>query len=1079
MKIEGTPDIYERSNLTKHQWLVWLGQKLHPEVPLYNMVVTFTLSGKVDRGHFQKAFQTLVNSSDALRTVIEETDGAPQQKVLETFSYEMEFLDFSAGARPEAGFENWLRDRCRAAFDFHERLFDSALAKIADDRYVWYFNQHHIVSDGWSVWLAYRYVAELYGRSLRGGLEAAVALPRFQDHVLRQREEQASPRQREAEAYWERKLAEKLPPLNISSGSKAKWTAEAQRTSCELGVERTRKLKTFAARQDIAGAAEHVSIFNVFAAILFAYLHRISGNSRLSIGVPFHNRSSEASLKDTLGLVMKVLPLRITIDPGDNFLSVIEKVRAELSEIRPFRKVALGNPLHNKLYDVLLNYHTVTYPQFQGIPVHVERVHTPRENDLLAIRVHDFDGAGSFKLDFDFDSGAFDDEQRRRVVGQFLQIFDAFLEDPAASLHSVSLLTAEERRRILIEWNDTKRNYSMDKCLHDLFEEQVERTPDRTAIVFEDRQLTYRELNRRANQLAHYLKRLGVGPEALVGICLDRSLDMIIALLGIGKAGGAYLPLEPRHAKERVAFILEDSRALAVLTRGQLSNAIAEKIKVVDLKSERETIGGQSEENPIGGATPGSLAYVIYTSGSTGIPKGVLIEHRQILNYVQGIRERYQLEPGAGFALVQPLFVDSSQTVIFPSLISGGCLHVISEDQAFDPVALGEYFSRFPIDLLKIAPSHLAALQASPHPEYLLPRRWLVVGGEVSHWDWMDKLRAMASCAIYNHYGPTEATVGMLTYEVRKDETGARSQAVPIGRPLPNTRAFLLDRQLQPVPVGVAGELHIGGGCLARGYLNRPELTAEKFIPDPFSEEPEARLYKTGDLVRYLPDGNIEFIGRIDDQVKIRGFRIEPAEIEATLERHPTVRRAVVLAREDTADDPSTQPGTGKRLVAYLAVDPEQALEPAHLRAYLKEKLPSYMIPESFVLLDSLPLTPHGKVDRRSLPAPRQFESEPIKDFVAPRTVAEKALAKIWAEVLVLKQVGIHDNFFDLGGHSIKAMQIVSRIRQTFLVEIPLRSLFETPTIAEIADLLQRRDAEAGTQKIPLLSRSQRAKSPL
>lgn len=1077
--MEGTPDIYERSNLTKHQWLIWLGQKLHPEVPLYNTAVTFTLSGKVDRGHFQKAFQTLVNSGDTLRTVIEETDGAPQQKVLEAFSYEMEFLDFSAGARPEAGFENWLRDRCRAVFDFHERLFDSALAKIADDQYVWYFNQHHIVSDGWSVWLAYRYVAEFYGRSLHGGLEAVVALPGFQDYVRRQREEQASPRHREAEAYWERKLAEKPPPLNIGGASKAKWTAEVQRTSCELGVERTRKLKGFAARQDIAGATEQVSIFNVFAAILFAYLHRTSGNSRLSIGVPFHNRSSDGSLKDMLGLVMKVFPLGITIDRGDTFLSVIEKVRAELSEIRPFRKVTLRNPLHSRLYDVLLNFHTVTYPDFQGMPVRVERVHTPRENDRLAIRVHDFEGAGSLRLDFDFDSAVFDDEQRRRAVCQFLQIFDAFLEDPAESLHSVSLLTAEEKRRILIEWNDTKRNYSMDKCLHELFEEQVERTPDATAIVFEDRQLTYRELNRRANQLAHYLKRLGVGPEALVGIYLERSLDMIIALLAIGKAGGAYLPLDTIHAKDRVAFILEDSRALAVLTKGPLSNAITGKIKVVDLEAERETIDGESGENLIGAAGPGSLAYVIYTSGSTGMPKGVLIEQRQILNYVRGIRERYQLEPGASFAMVQPLFVDSSQTVIFPSLISGGCLHVISEDRAFNPAALGEYFSRFPIDLLKIAPSHLAALQASPHPERLLPRRWLVVGGEVSRWDWMDKLRAMASCSIFNHYGPTEATVGMLTYEVRKDENGARSQAVPIGRPLPNTRAFLLDRQLQSVPVGVAGELHIGGSCLGRGYLNRPELTAEKFIPDPFSEDPEARLYKTGDLARYLPDGNIEFIGRIDDQVKIRGFRIEPAEIEATLERHPAVRKVVVLTREDRAEEDSTEVGTGpstelspgKRLLAYLVMDPEQTLEPAHLRDYLKEKLPAYMIPESFVLLDALPLTPHGKVDRRSLPAPPKFGSEPIKDFVAPRTVAETALAEIWAEVLDLKQVGIHDNFLDLGGHSLKAMQIVSRIRQTFFMEIPLRSLFETPTIAEIADLLQRRAAQAGTQKIPILSR--------
>ena len=460
------------------------------------------------------------------------------------------------------------------------------------------------------------------------------------------------------------------------------------------------------------------------------------------------------------------------------------------------------------------------------------------------------------------------------------------------------------------------------------------------------------------------------------------------------------------------------------------------------LDSGWEVIAQESEENPVSTAQPENLAYVIYTSGSTGKPKGVLIEHRQILHYVQGIRDRCDLEPGTSFAMVQPLAVDTSQTVIFPSLISGGCLHVISEDRASDPQALGEYFCRHPIDFLKIAPSHLAALQTSSHPERLLPRRLLIIGGEASRRDWVERLQAMACCSIVNHYGPTETTVGVLTYRVQKDQNDHSSSTVPIGRPLPNTQAYLLDRRLQPVPVGIPGELHIGGSCVARGYLNQPELTAEKFIPNPFSTEPAARLYKTGDLARYLPDGNIEFLGRTDHQVKIRGFRIELGEVEVTLGRHPAVREALVTAREDVPGD--------KRLVAYILPHPGQVYTISDLCDFLKGKLPDYMVPAAFVVLDALPLTPHGKVDRLALPAPDQARPELRESFAAPRTPVEKILAEIWAEVLRLERVGVHDNFFELGGDSILSIQIIARANQAGLRLTP-KQLFQHQTVAELA----------------------------
>ena len=660
--------------------------------------------------------------------------------------------------------------------------------------------------------------------------------------------------------------------------------------------------------------------------------------------------------------------------------------------------------------------------------------------DLTLTMAEETDG---LRATVEYNTDLFDAATITRLLGHFQTILEGIAADPEQRLSALPLMTAAERQQLLVEWNDTMREYPRGQCLHQLLEAQVEQTPTALAVVCEGHELTYRELNRRANQVAHYLRSLGVGPEVLVGLCVERSVEMLVGLLGILKAGGAYVPLDPAYPKDRLSFILEDTQAPVLLTRQRLAIELPQgRAQIVCLDSGWEVIAQESEENPVNAAQPENLAYVIYTSGSTGKPKGVLIEHRQILNYVHGIRDRCDLGPGTSFAMVQPLAVDTSQTTIFPSLISGGCLHVISEDRASDPQALAEYFSRYPIDFLKIAPSHLAALQTSSHPERLLPRRLLIMGGEASRRDWVKRLQAMACCSIVNHYGPTETTVGVLTYRVRNDQNNHSSSTVPIGRPLPNTQSYLLDRHLQPVPVRIPGELHIGGRCVARGYLNQPELTAEKFIPNPFSAEPAARLYKTGDVARYLPDGNIEFLGRTDHQVKIRGFRIEPGEVEATLGRHPAVREVLVTHREDVPGD--------KRLVAYILPQPGQVYTISDLCDFLKGKLPDYMVPAAFVVLNALPLTPHGKVDHLALPAPDQARPELKESFAAPHTPVEKILAAIWAEVLKLERVGVHDNFFELGGDSILSIQIIARANQAGLRLTP-KQLFQHQTVAELA----------------------------
>jgi len=634
------------------------------------------------------------------------------------------------------------------------------------------------------------------------------------------------------------------------------------------------------------------------------------------------------------------------------------------------------------------------------------------------------------------------------MLAHFVSLLEGIAAGPEQRLSELPLLSAAEREQLLREWNETEREYAGAKCLHEGFEEQVAKTPDAIAVVYEQEQLSYRELNGRANQLAHYLARLGVGPETLVGICLERSLELMVAVLGVLKAGGGYLPLDPGLPRQRLSLMLADSEAPVLLTQEDLLPRLPEYSgAVVSLDSAWPVMARESEENFASGVRVENIAYVIYTSGSTGKPKGVVVEQRQILNYIQAIIERLGFEGGASYAMVQPLTVDAAQTVLLPPWYVGGTVHLISQERATDAAALNEYFGEQAVDCLKIAPSHLEALHHAGQGKRLMPRRWLVLGGESPRREWIDQLRTSAQgCEIVNHYGPTETTVAMLTYGVNGSSEPFGAGVMPLGRPLANTRAYVLDKELQPVPVGVAGELFIGGECVTRGYLGQPAKSAAQFIPDPFSDEPGARLYLTGDMVRYEPDGNLIFLGRRDDQVKIRGYRVEPAEIEAALAEHEAVRECVAIIREDVAGD--------ARLVAYCVCGQESPLPVSELRGFLAERLPVHMLPSAFVQLESLPLTPHGKVDRNSLPAPAQTRPSE-EEYAAPRTKVETQLAAIWEEVLGVERVGINDNFFELGGHSLLATRLMARIREGFGVTLSLRRLFEEPNIAGLAVALE------------------------
>lgn len=627
---------------------------------------------------------------------------------------------------------------------------------------------------------------------------------------------------------------------------------------------------------------------------------------------------------------------------------------------------------------------------------------------------------------------------------------------------------------MLCEWNFAPGEFP-DRCFHQLFEEQASRTPDAPAAASEGRQLTYRELNERANQLAHHLRELGLGPEKCAALYLERSLEVVVGLLAILKAGGAYVALDPAFPADRLAFMLEDAGPAVVLTQAGLRPQLPPtQAGVFSLDDDWTRLAASSTENPNSGVGPEHPVYVIYTSGSTGRPKGVVVEHRNLVNYVCGIVRRLGLPPGLRYATVSTFAADLGHTVVFPPLITGGALHVIGLDRISEPVPLAEYFARHAIDVLKIVPSHLSALlQASPAAmaRQLIPRRFLVLGGEASDWGLISRVRQLApDCRIFNHYGPTETTVGVLTNELSGYDPEERRATVPLGRPLPNSRVYVVSPQLEPVAVGVPGELLIGGAGVARGYLNRPDVTAERFIADPFSAQPGARLYRTGDRVRWLTEGKIEFLGRVDFQVKIRGYRIEPGEIEAVLNGCPGVRQSLVVPREDA-------PGE-KRLVAYvLAADGGKPEEPA-LRERVGATLPEYMVPAAFVFLDAFPLTPNGKIDRRALPAPPAPEiGEAAPEFSG--TPTEIQLAPLWRELLRTQRVGLKDNFFLLGGHSLLAMRLAGKVRDALGVNLSVRKVFEHPTLAAMARWIEGQRGAGGESELPPLRRVEGAKLPV
>ncbi len=1398
--------IAEKSNLTTSQLLLWLGQKLNPDKPLYNMVFTFTIEGNIDVVHFRRALRVLIDRSDALRTIIEEIDGLPQQRVQPDFSYRLPLLDFTQSSEPQVALQTWVEERCAQPFNLTECLFDSALIKLAPNRFVWYLNQHHLITDVWSVTLIYRYLKDFYRRSLDGTLEEAPTLNAYSQYAEYERAYRQSSLYQKSITYWQQKQGTPAEPIPFYGKTITKPSARTQRVFWDLGLERSQKLRAIAEGKGIRSLTLHLSLFNIFATILFAYLYRIGGQETLAISTPANNRPTTA-FKETIGVFIELFPLKIDIEVGETFLSLLKKVQKESSAFLRYAQPGTSSAAINRGINVILNYINTSFPDFNGLPMQSEWVHAGYGDNQhhLRLEVHDFDATGNFTLHFDFNCDLIPETQRQWAPEHFCNLLDALLEDPLQQINAVEILAKSEQSLILEQFKAFREATpsaipieSPAQTILEQFQRQVDRVPERTAVVFADRTLTYAELDVQANQLAYYLGRQGVRTGMTVGLFLERSMEMIVAILGILKTGAAYLPFDPEYPSERTAFMLADGRVPFLLTQQSLVERIPQgQTQVISLDDCWGAIAQEPTSAPSLEVGPQDLAYIIYTSGSTGKPKGVMVEQMSVVKLVEGLQARIYADIPSSLpfhvAWVAPIVFDPSVQQIFGALLQGHVLYPVPEPARLEGGLLYKFYQQHQIDISDGTPVHLRLLMAGRQQKVSpLQVKHFIIGGDVLYPQVVAqfKERFKPTPQITNIYGVAECCVDSISHRISATDL-EQNDAIPIGIPLPHEQVYLMNECQKLQPLGVAGEIYLGGSGVGRGYWQREELTTERFIQNPF--KPQDRLYRTGDLARYMEDGRLLFLGRRDNQIKLRGYRIELGEIEQKLHsyksnkeynlhqnfeahnkangtpvqqanyqrcttclitsRHPgitfdasgvcsvcrsyerykeqvswyfqtvkdfqtlmtkaqkqhrseydcmllysggkdssyilyrlvemgykvlaftfdngfispaaianiqrqtsklgvesiiartehmneifveslnsdstvcsgcfksltaistklaqekgigviitglsrgqifetklvglyehgivdpveieeklllfrkmfhtqedwitqllkvdvqdvpfeqmyfvdffrydrtpieeikaflknrdsywqqpkdtgfcssncmmndvgicvhssdkgyhnyeaplswdirlgisqranvlaeveypvdvtrvsqildkigyftkEVRDAVVLVQEDEAGN--------KSLCAYFVAN--QRLTASELRAHLATSLPDYMIPAHFVQVDKIPLTPNGKVDRQALPHPEETRPELDTVFVAPSTPVEKALAEIWTEVLKVNQVGIHDNFFDLGGDSIMAIQIAARINEAGLNLTP-NQLFQHPTIAELA----------------------------
>lgn len=1053
------------------QQRLWFLDQLQPGLGVYNIPAAVRLTGTLNPDALERSLNAIIDRHEALRTTFASTMGRPEQVIASSLDIKLALTDLEALPEDEQAseIERLTLLEGQRPFDLAQGpLLRAMLLRLGEDEHVLVLAIHHIVSDAWSLGVLVRELSALYEAFAENTEPVPAELPvQYPDFALWQREWMQGDLLEAQLSYWKKKLGGQLPVLELPADRPRPLVKsfDGAREPFSLSPELSDQLNQLC-RQ------EGVTLFMLLLAAFQTLLFRYSGQTDILVGTPIAGRSRN-EIQNLIGFFVNTLVMRGKLSGAVSFRELLAATRetaldAYAHEDVPFEKIVEALRLERDtsreaLFQVMLVLQNApkTTLKLKGLDVDLLSVsnQTAKFDLVLSLYEHGGQLVGSLE----YSTALFDDTTIKRMAGHFEALLQSIATDCGQQLDDISLLTADEEHRLLVELNDTNEPYAFDNFVQQRFETEAAQTPDAVAVVFQDQQLSYRELNKRANQLAHFLRAGDVGPESLVGILMERSPEMVVALLGVLKAGAAYVPLDPSYPQERLDYVMRDARVSVVLTQERLQE-LSQAVSAVALDADWSAIESCSSENPAANVTGDNLAYVIYTSGSTGRPKGVMIPHRGLVNYLSWSSKRYEAEKGCGSPVHSSLSFDLTITSLFPALLAGKTVFLLPEADGIDGLA-ASLLERADYSLVKITPAHLTALSALLPAEMIRERVGaLVIGGEALHLENLSFWRRHApNTRLINEYGPTETVVGCCVYEVGAEDP--ESGAVPIGRTIANTQIYLLNERLLPVPVRVAGELYIGGVDLARGYLNSPELTAQRFIPNPFGVDPGERLYKTGDSARYLPDGNIEYLDRLDNQVKIRGFRIELGEIESVLRQSTGVRDVLVLARED-------KPGE-KYLVAYVV--PEAPLEIDELRQQLKEELPAYMVPTHFVLLVELPLTTNGKVDRQALPAPA-INATPGENSGTPLNQMEEILADIWAGVLGLERVGRDDDFFDLGGHSLLATKLVYRIQEALSVALPLRKIFEGPTVAAAARVIEQLRHTHGAPVLPPIECADRSR---
>ncbi len=1056
MEAESTAG-YFLSPQQSHQWLLQPRSETRGSAQ-----IAVLLEGEVDESRLRDALRRVVARHEILRSVFRRQAGmkTPFQVIQEASEpvWEANLEPVSGSNTEDEEAESLLRSQAALKFDYELGPMTRALlTRISASKYIFIVTIPTVCADTSSLRTLVRELLAYYTDPLYAPIEEPLRYIQFaqwQSELLESDDSGAV----EGRAFWQQLAESGEQHIELPGEIKSESVGGKERVVAPVSSALLAQIKGLASGMDS-------SINDVMLSGWFSVLSRLTGRLRLAIGVDMPGREYE-ELGNAIGLIAKMLPIHARMEGDLRFKEVVSQIHGAIE--KAVEQQEYLDPAKAFKSDESVAFSYFVEPESQqtgGLRYRLLSERDGTESAKLELRC--IERGGNLKLEFYYDTSRYQSQTVERFARYYMTLLEAGVENPDQNVSLLPLLSQSERAQYLFDWNRTESPYPK-QTMTALIEQQAERTPDRAAVRCQDQMLTYGELNRRSNQLAHYLRKLGVGPDSLVGLYLERSAETMIAVVAILKAGGAYVALSTDSPRQRLAQQLEG--VLVLITERRLLELLPEKFgtkpvgPVLCLDTDAQVWAHEPETNPEAQATPENLAYVIFTSGSTGVPKGVGVRHRNLMNYAWAIAKQLNLADypeGLQFATVSTLSADLGNTCIYPALLSGGGLHIIPYEVATDSRQFSLYLDRYPIDVLKIVPSHLSALLHSAEGGKVLPRRFLITGGETLTPNLIEKIEATgAGCQIINHYGPTETTVGSLIQPLSSyDWTRSGLASIPIGRPIANTQVYVLDAHSQVVPEGVAGELFISGAGVSAGYLGQPELTAERFFPNPF--EPGTTMYRTGDLVRQIPGevGRIEFLGRTDDQVKVRGFRIELGEIEVALARQPGVKQAVVLAREDKVR-------RDKQLVGYVVVSPGANLTESYIRQQLREQLPDYMVPAAVVRLEKLPLTANGKIDRKALPAPEEVAAP--KAHVEPATPTAQAIALIWADVLQRKEISADDNFFELGGHSLTATQVVSRMREHFSVEIALRSIFETPVLKALADSLDAAKTNAMADAGPI-----------